>query len=175
MNIRVASVQDSDHINKVHHLAFPEEENAAVAQLAVDLLAEEATPQILSLVAEVDSKIVGHVAYSPVSVHRKKWLGYILAPLAVIPEYHGRSIGSALIQDGIKRLSAMEVTVLFVYGDPEYYGRFGFRTDSASRYDPPYELQYPFGWQALVLDQERMLTKSAKITCVQALSSPALW
>ena len=46
----------------------------------------------------------------------------------------------------------MGVNVVFVYGDPKYYGKFGFSAEVASAYSPPYELQYPFGWQAVALN-----------------------
>ena len=54
----------------------------------------------------------------------------------------------------------MGVDILFVYGDPKYYSRFGFSADAAVRYIPPYRLQYPFGWQGIAL-KERNIERSA--------------
>ena len=175
MNIRIATTKDSNHIYKVHFSAFPEEERDIVAKLATNLLAEESTPQIISLVAESDSIVVGHIAFSPLKIDRKNWIGYILAPLGVMPEYQNKSIGSKLIQSGVKRLLEMEVNMLFVYGDPKFYGRFGFNAETASKYYTSYELQYPFGWQAITLNDCSNITEPVTINCVESLSDPKLW
>ena len=80
-----------------------------------------------------------------------------------------------LVETGMERLSKMGVNVVFVYGDPQYYGKFGFSPDVASRYSPPCKLQYPFGWQAVTLNEESMEVASVKISCVASLSDPELW
>ena len=176
VNIRNASVKDSVQIYKVHIAAFPDEENTRVATLATDLLAEEKTnPEILSIVAETRSQVVAHMALSPVKSDSNGWRGYILAPLGVLPEYQHQKIGSQLIQHGISMLKDLGVNMLFVYGDPGFYKKFGFSADTASGYLPPYELQYPFGWQAMVLNTFDERATSLKTTCVKSLQYPDLW
>ena len=69
----------------------------------------------------------------------------------------------------------MGVNVLFVYGDPNYYGKFGFNADAASRYSPPYELQYPSGWQAITFSEGVLTESNVKISCVDPLNDPELW
>ena len=101
--------------------------------------------------------------------------GYILAPLAVLPEYQNKRVGSKLIEAGQQRLLKQGVQLLFVYGDPHYYGRFGFSTDDAALYTAPYALQYPFGWQALALIRGSGPESPVTITCVASLSDPQLW
>lgn len=156
--------------------AFSEGEREIVAKLAIDLLSEDTTPQTISLIAEIDGIIVGHTAFSPVRIDRNEnFHGYILAPLGVKPEYQKRRIGSELIEYGMRLLSEMAVNVVFVYGDPKYYGRFGFSADSARRYTAPYPLQYPFGWLALVLRECDSDSAPAAITCVDSLCDPELW
>ena len=156
--------------------AFPEGEGQMISAVAMNLLGEETTPETISLVAEADGAVVGHVAFSPVTVEdRKDWKGYILAPLGVVPEFQHRGLGSRLIETGMERLTEMGVHVLFVYGDPEYYGRFGFRTDLASGCSPPYELEYAFGWQAVVLNEGDLFDGPVNISCVASLHDPELW
>jgi putative acetyltransferase len=156
--------------------AFAEDERDIVSKLAVNLLAEESTPQTISLVAETEGIVVGHVAFSPVSFdNNEHGQGYILAPLGVKPDYQKCHIGSKLIESGMQQLSRMGVDILFVYGDPEYYGRFGFSVDAAECYIPPYKLQYPFGWQGLALNECSTGKSSIKIACVTSLCDPALW
>ncbi|WP_228024829.1 GNAT family N-acetyltransferase [cf. Phormidesmis sp. LEGE 11477] len=179
MRIRVATSLDTEDVRKVHFSAFSEGERQKVSTLAANLLDEKAHPDTLSLIAEADGAVVGHIAFSPVTIDskrdNKRWTGYILAPLGVKPEYQKRQIGSKLIESGIERLSKRGVDIVFVYGDPKYYGRFGFNPDAASSYAPPYELQYPFGWQAIALNQDALTGPDTKISCVAPLNEPELW
>ena len=176
MNIRLATNQDSDDVQRVHLCAFPEGESESVSKLAIDLLSEKTTPQTISLVAETEGAIVGHIAFSPVIIdNNQKFQGYILAPLGVKPDYQKRRIGTKLIEYGMQQLSVMGVNVVFVYGDPKYYGRFGFSADAAHQYTAPYKLQYPFGWQAMVLNKCDIEKPPVEITCVTSLCDPKLW
>ena len=176
MRILIATSLDRDDVRGVHLCAFPEGEREIVSKLAVNLLSEETTPKIISLVAETESTVVGHIAFSPVTIDNNENLqGYILVPLGVKPDYQKRHIGSKLIENGMQQLLKMGVNILFVYGDPKYYSRFGFRSDAANRYTPPYQLQYPFGWQAIALNDGNIAKSSIKIACVTSLCDPELW
>ena len=176
MNIRIATNRDREDVQRVHLCAFPEVEREIVSTLAIDLLSEKTTPQTISLVAEYDDAIVGHIAFSPVIIENNEdFQGYILAPLGVKPDYQRRRIGSKLIEYGMKQLSDMAVHVVFVYGDPKYYSRFGFNADAASQYTAPYKLQYRFGWQAIVLKECNFEKTPVAITCVTSLCDPKLW
>ena len=176
MNIRIATIQDREAVQMIHLRAFPEGESEHVSSLAIDLLSEKTTPETISLIAESNGEIVGHLAFSPVKTeNNEKFRGYILAPLGVKPEYQGRGIGSRLIDHARQQLSVMGVHLVFVYGDPKYYARFGFSVDAASRYTAPYKLHYPFGWQAMVLNECETEISPVGITCVSALCDPILW
>ncbi len=176
MHIRIATSLDLDDVRGVHLCAFPDGEREIVSKLAINLLSEETTPQTISLVAETDGTVVGHVAFSPMKIDTNENLqGYILAPLGVKPEYQKRRIGSKLIESGMQRLLEMEVNMLFVYGDPKYYSRFGFNADASARYIPPYKLQYPFGWQAVTLNECNIAKSPVKLTCVTSLCDSELW
>lgn len=176
MHIRVATNFDRDDIHSVHWSAFAEGEREIVSKLAVNLLSEETTPQTISLVAEIEGIVVGHVAFSPVAIdNNENFQGYILAPLGVKPDHQKRCLGSKLIKSGMQQLSRMGVGILFVYGDPKYYSKFGFSVDAAGRYIPPCKLQYPFGWQGIILNDCNTGKSSVKIACVASLCDPALW
>ena len=71
---------------------------------------------------------------------------------AVRSEHQKRGVGSGLVQSGIQQLSDMSVQWLFVYGDPQYYGRFGFTAEVAEGFVPPYPLEFPFGWLGMKLE-----------------------
>lgn len=101
----------------------------------------------LSLVAEDGGRIVGHIAFSPVSISdgSEGWFG--LGPVCVWPELHGQGIGSLLIRQGIAELSGDGARGIVLLGSPEYYGRFGFEHDPLLAYPGP----SPEYFQRLVL------------------------
>jgi putative acetyltransferase len=176
MKLREATPDDADAIRGLHESAFPESERHLVSRLAVDLLAEASAPPVLSLVSEAGGTLVGHVAFSPVwDRATDQPLGYLLAPLAVSPDFQKRGIGTQLIESGIAQLTALGPGILLVYGDPRYYSRFGFRPDTAAPYLPPYPLQYPFGWQGLALGDASAPASPVDLACVSSLRIPTLW
>lgn len=81
----------------------------------------------VSLVAELNGRVVGHVAFSPVTISdgTLNWFG--LGPVSVLPEYQRKGIGSALIREGLSVLEGIHAQGCCLVGDPEYYRRFGFR------------------------------------------------
>jgi putative acetyltransferase len=81
----------------------------------------------LSLVAEADGRVVGHIAFSPVRISDGSPNWYGLGPVSVLPEYQRRGIGSALMHDGLSRLKDLGARGCCLVGHPEYYKRFGFR------------------------------------------------
>jgi len=80
----------------------------------------------LSLVAEVEDRVVGHIAFSPVAISdgTRHWYG--LGPVSVLPGYQGKGIGKALIEEGLKRLKKMGAKGCCLVGHPQYYRKFGF-------------------------------------------------
>jgi putative acetyltransferase len=81
----------------------------------------------VSLVAEVNGRIVGHVAFSPVTISDACPNWYGLGPVSVLPEYQRQGIGKALIQEGLSRLKRLNSQGCCLVGHPEYCKRFGFR------------------------------------------------
>jgi predicted N-acetyltransferase YhbS len=85
-------------------------------------------PEIISLVAEIDGRLVGHSLFTPVVIERNErhWRGMGLGPISVLPEYQGRGVGSRLIVAGLELLRAADVPFVVVLGHLDYYPRFGF-------------------------------------------------
>ncbi|MBN1817035.1 MAG: N-acetyltransferase [Sedimentisphaerales bacterium] len=82
----------------------------------------------ISLVAEMDGNVVGHIAFSPVTISDGSPDWYGLGPISVLPEYQKQGIGKALVQEGLSRLKALGARGCVLVGDPHYYERFGFRS-----------------------------------------------
>ena len=177
ISIREAASDDLADIQAIYSSAFDDDEKNQVARLAANLLNEEIHPETFALVAEQADQLVGHVGLSPVMFDSINSLsGYILAPLAVRADVQKQGIGSMLVKGAMAKLSQQSVNILFVYGDPRYYGRFGFGTDIAQSFVPPYELEFPFGWMAVVLNATNGLGEQKhKLGCVESLNDPALW
>jgi len=82
----------------------------------------------VSLVAEVNGKIAGHIAFSPLTIESRGSTceALALAPLEVLPEYQNRGIGSSLVHRGLEDCKVSGHGAVIVLGDPAYYPRFGF-------------------------------------------------
>ncbi len=84
----------------------------------------------VSLVAEMDSQIIGHIAFSPVTISDGTHNWYGLGPVSVLPAYQRQSVGKALILEGLSRLKDMNAQGCCLVGHPDYYKKFGFKNMS---------------------------------------------
>ncbi|MCG8438811.1 MAG: N-acetyltransferase [Pseudomonadales bacterium] len=91
----------------------------------VDALRDEGVLS-LSLVAEMDGELVGHVAFSPVTLSSGASHWYGLGPVSVLPEWQGKGVGSQLVLAGLDALKAQGAHGCVLLGDPNWYKRFGF-------------------------------------------------
>lgn len=138
MNIREETESDIEAIWKVHSDAF---ETDAEANM-VNALRRSGCDHI-SLVAETDNNIVGHILFTPVKLtgtdNRLKIMG--LAPMAVMTQYQNKGIGSQLVKAGLERCQERGFDAVVVLGHPGYYPRFGFipsiKYDIKSEYNVP--------------------------------------
>ncbi len=80
----------------------------------------------ISLVAELDGRLVGHIAFSPVTISNGAPLWFGLGPVSVLPAYQRQGVGTALIREGLSRLKQRNAAGCCLVGHPEYYRRFGF-------------------------------------------------
>ncbi len=101
----------------------------------------------LSLVAESQARIVGHIAFSPVTISDGASHWYGLGPVSVWPDLHHQGVGSALIREGIARMERLGAKGIVLLGNPDYYTRFGFRHEPQLAYPGP----PPEYFQALLL------------------------
>lgn len=127
ITIRTETSNDIRIISEVTIAAF---KTLAISQhteqFIIDAL-RAARALTISLVAELNGCIVGHIAFSPITISDGSSDWYGLGPLSVLPKYQKRGIGSELIREGISRLKKMGARGCCVVGHPEYYKRFGFQ------------------------------------------------
>ena len=147
MNIRPERIEDIDAIRTLTETAFKTAPRAdGTEHLIIDRL-RAAGALTLSLVAEADGAIVGHVAFSPVTVSDGSANWYGLGPISVDPARQGEGIGGKLIGEGLERLKALGATGCVLLGDPAYYSRFGFTPDTRLTLDgvpPEYFMRVAF-------------------------------
>ncbi|KGT48028.1 MULTISPECIES: GNAT family N-acetyltransferase [Acinetobacter] len=130
MEIQIRDEQKADlqAIENVTRQAFLHAEHSSHTEHLIVNALGKAGQLSVSLVAEEKGQIVGHVAVSPVTIASGVNGWYGLGPISVLPEKQGKGIGSLLMQAALENLKKLRAQGCVVLGDPNYYGRFGFKT-----------------------------------------------
>jgi putative acetyltransferase len=128
MNIRPETPTDYEAITQITHAAFKGKPYSDETEHLIVLRLREANALALSLVAEVDGRTVGHVAFSAVLINGNDLDWYGLGPISVIPELQKQGIGSKLIDEGLSMMRERGAQGCVLVGSPAYYQRFGFRS-----------------------------------------------
>jgi putative acetyltransferase len=133
--IRDEKPSDQHQVRKVNEAAF---ERADEADLIDRLRAEGAI--LLSLVAEADGQVIGHILFSRMSIQTERGIvpAAALAPLAVLPSHQRQHIGSRLVRDGLSALRDRGEAIVIVLGHKSYYPRFGFTAEKARYLASPF-------------------------------------
>jgi len=128
--IRDEKASDFHVISEVNLAAFSDMEISNHTEQFVIEALRKAKALTVSLVAEEDGRVVGHIAFSPVTMSDGAQGWYGLGPVSVLPEYQRKSIGKALIEEGLSRLKELKAQGCCLVGHPGYYKQFGFRNVS---------------------------------------------
>jgi putative acetyltransferase len=166
MRIRAEEPRDRAAVQAVNEAAFGQPAEARL----VAALREQAN-SIISLVAEDEGAIVGHILFSPVALTGHPELKIMgLAPMAVTPERQRQGIGSGLVRAGLEECGKLGFGAVVVLGHPEYYPRFGFspaaRFGIGCEYDVPEEV-----FMAMELEPGHLRGVSGTIKYHEAFSS----
>ncbi len=167
--IRESGAGDRRAIKALYPEVFPRED---LMPLVRALLDEGAA--VLSLVAIVDKVVAGHGVFTRCRVEASDAPIALLGPVAVLPSWQKRGLGSALIRDGFSRLEAEGAAQVCVLGDPAYYSRLGFAPER--HVAPPYALpeEWRDAWQSVGLGGGHSIV-DGKLTVPQPWRDPALW
>jgi len=133
--IRAETAADCDAVREVNRLAFGQEAEGRL----VDRLRADGYVRV-SLVAELDGRVVGHILFSDLTIitATEKIPAAALAPMAVIPDVQRKGIGSALVRTGLEACRMEGIRAVLVLGHLEFYPRFGFSAQLAQQIDSPY-------------------------------------
>jgi putative acetyltransferase len=123
MIIRLEKPEDQIGIRHINTEAFDTDAEANL----IDALRKSGTP-LISLVAEENGELVGHILFSPVTLEAGNCNIFIagLAPMAVAPAFQKREIGSMLVREGLRHCKKAGYAAVVVLGHPDYYPRFDF-------------------------------------------------
>ncbi|CAH0065036.1 GNAT family N-acetyltransferase [Stenotrophomonas geniculata] len=127
--IRAEAIDDHAILHALTEAAFRDAAHSShTEQFIVDALRARGELSV-SLVAEMDGKVIGHVAVSPVTISDGStgWFG--LGPISVLPAWQGQGIGAALMHAALEALRQKGAHGCVLLGEPAYYGRFGFRAE----------------------------------------------
>jgi len=127
MIIRSETPADIEEIAKVTLAAFESHHISQHTEQFIIAALRAAKALTLSIVADADGRIVGHIAFSPVTIADGSPNWYGLGPLSVLPELQRQGIGKALVHEGLSLLKGLGGEGCALVGDPNYYRRFGFR------------------------------------------------
>jgi putative acetyltransferase len=125
--IRDESQDDTTAITNVTEAAFATLDISNQTEQFIVKALRKAKALTLSLVAEIDGHVVGHIAFSPVTISDGTQGWYGLGPVSVLPSYQRQGIGKALIWEGLSRMKTLGAKGCCLVGHREYYPKFGFK------------------------------------------------
>jgi len=168
--VRIAVPQDDDAVLAVEREAFG---GTVEAELVAALIAGDAYIPDLSLVAEHDGSIVGHVLFTRARAGAVD--AVLLAPLAVAPDWQGRGVGSALAREGLRLAAEMGFGLALVLGHPGYYPRFGFEPAEPFGIMPPYPVEPSEAWMVVELAPGTLEKAAGTVRVAEALMHEEMW
>ena len=153
IGIRAATATDAEAVDKVIRSAFATTEFGHQGESELVRMIDADGDTLVSLVAERDGVLVGHVLFSRMDVEADGTAlsGAGLAPVSVVLGSQGQGIGDALIRAGLDALREQGVAISFVLGHEDYYPRFGYSPGLAARFASPFAGPH---FMAMMLDSD---------------------
>ena len=153
VGIRAAPAADAETVDTIIRAAFAGTDFGHQGEAELVRMIDADGDALVSLVAERDGAIVGHILFSRMDVEADgaALSGAGLAPVSVVPDLQGQGIGDALIRAGLDALREQGVAISFVLGHDAYYPRFGYSPDLAARFASPFAGPH---FMAMMLDSD---------------------
>ena len=168
VTVREERGDDTGRIREINLLAFGHGDEADIVERL-----RESCPKAISLVAEVDNRLVGRILFTPVVIESpsEHVYGMGLAPMSVLPEFQGQGIGSKLVETGLRVVEAVGTPFVVVIGHLKYYPRFGFSWASLHRITSEYEDVPDEAFMIVLFDGSALKDKSSVAKYHPALAS----
>ncbi|MGP1387450.1 MAG: GNAT family N-acetyltransferase [Thainema sp.] len=177
--VREAHQSDQQAITQVVIAAFGDGQGPEIADLITDLLGDPSAYPLVSLVATIDDRVVGHILFTNTTIKQAQRAvsSAILAPLAVHPDHQNQGIGGQLIQAGLKQLQSAGTELVFVLGYPDYYPKYGFSPAGVKGFDAPHPIppEHADAWMVQELRPGILGQVSGQVMCANVLNDPKHW
>ncbi|MEQ8524226.1 N-acetyltransferase [Gracilimonas sp.] len=161
INIRAEQHTDYQQVYKVHQKAFGQEEEG---QIVERIRKSGGFVPELSLVAEIDGAVVGHILFSKITIETKQGdkESLSLAPMAVLPDFQKQGIGGQMIKAGIQKAVELGFDSIIVLGHADYYPNFGF--EKASKWKITCSFEVPDeAFMAIELKEDALANSAGKV------------
>jgi putative acetyltransferase len=172
--IRETSAADLNDVLLVEGAAFDGGEEVEFTRA---LLADPTAKPLISLMSFIEGEPAGHILFTAARLVNSEVAVSFLAPLAVIPKFQRRGVGSSLIKNGLERLSKSGVDLVFVVGHPQYYPRYGFTRADKLGFETPYPMsaEHADAWMVRALRPYLIGSVFGRVVCCDTLNKPELW
>ena len=169
----------SEEVIELFYETFKISENVDEAQIVSGLvknyLKNYPREDLKGYVAVETEQIVGCVFFSQLNYPKGDKKVFILSPMAVKNEFHGKGIGQALINFAHDKLKEEGVNITTTYGDINFYSKSGYELITEEVMSAPLKLTYPEGWLAKCLDGKTTLEIKGSSSCIPELNNQSLW
>ncbi|WP_084667949.1 GNAT family N-acetyltransferase [Nioella nitratireducens] len=176
------STNTAGRIEKIVHLfdsTFSDSEGpdagAAIGALVQDIFARTPAEDLVTILALDGSQLSGAICFTRLAYDDEPRNVFLLSPVAVATTSQGTGVGQALLTHGLGQMRARGVDVVLTYGNPDYYGKVGFRPITEREAQAPLPLSQPEGWLGQSLTETLLTPLAGPSRCVAAFDQPDLW
>ncbi len=168
----------SEEIKKLFTKVFSDSEGQAegelIGNLTYDIMTVTDAQDLYGFIATENEQIIGGIFFTRLTF-QSGVNAFLLSPVAIHTSYQGKGIGQKLINFGINHLKENRVSIVFTYGDPNFYSKVGFKLITEKIAKAPLKLTYPEGWLAQSLDGDEVEPIAGISYCVEAFNKPEIW
>lgn len=178
--MQIRALEPTDRVETLHlfRTVFTESEGVEEGKMLESLVGKIfdsfAASATFGLGGYLGEKLVAAIFFSRLEFPGGERV-FLLSPVAVSTTQQRTGLGTKLIEAGLMELGSRDVSVVMTYGDPAYYGRFGFETISVETVAAPYPLSMPIGWLGLSLGQGKLPSLSGTPQAQPPFADPAIW
>lgn len=178
MNYKYLNTSNKNEVTDLFSSAFTASEGQKEGNLIGNLVSKLSSniddQQTICLGAYEKDSLIGSIFFTRLRF-KESISVYMLAPVAVSTEHHGKGVGQALINYGLNELINRSVNVVITYGDPAYYSKVGFEALSENVIQAPLKLSMPIGWLGQSLTENPIPVIKERPKCVSEFNDSVYW
>ena len=178
MNLLSYSSSNIEEIKQQFTKVFSDSEGQTegelIGNLTSDIMTSTNAQDLYGFIATENERIIGSIFFTRLTF-QSGVNAFLLSPVAIHTSYQGKGIGQKLINFGIEHLKDNGVSIVFTYGDPNFYSKVGFKVITEKVAKAPLKLTYPEGWLAQSLFGDEVEPIAGNSSCVEAFNKPEIW